>query len=187
MTEVAPECMLGATIGSPPATLKKCVRAALRTVVPDVVCSAEGCDHQSSRSKITSIDAAPSALCVQLRRFDFNGATGLMEKDEASVAFAEALDLSQHLTLRDQITKLQYQLATVVFHGGTLEAGHYVTIVRGPDGGWTKINNLLAQKGSLAKLKKMTMKKEKERDVAMTPYMLFYEKVELHMAKTEER
>ena len=111
----------------------------------------------------------------------------MWEKDEASVAFAEALDLSQHLTLQDQITKLQYQLATVVFHGGTLEAGHYITLARGPDGGWSKINNQTMQRASLATLKKAATKKEKETDVLMTPYMLFYEKVELQVTEVAEK
>ncbi|PKI83659.1 ubiquitinyl hydrolase 1 [Malassezia vespertilionis] len=110
------------------------------------------CDHCKKRVDATkrfSIDAAPFALTVHLKRFGIFG-----NKINHAVSFGERLHLGKYMSERtkglgaDEASlsmvgaAQQYRLYAVVHHFGSgPNVGHYVASTRAPDGQWMRMDD----------------------------------------------
>ncbi|WFD32292.1 ubiquitinyl hydrolase 1 [Malassezia sp. CBS 17886] len=111
----------------------------------------DSCKRHVDATKRFSIDAAPMALTVHLKRFGVLG-----NKISRMVGFGERLHLGRYMSARHRglgadggaadVSTIgaaqQYQLYAVVHHFGSgPNVGHYVASVRAPDGQWLRMDD----------------------------------------------
>lgn len=109
----------------------------------------DSCKKRVDATKRFSIDAAPMALTVHLKRFGIFG-----NKINRPVSYSERLHLGKYMSERtkgfgaDDATlstagaAQQYRLYAVVHHFGSgPNVGHYVASVRAPDGQWLRMDD----------------------------------------------
>lgn len=111
----------------------------------------DSCKRRVDATKRFSVDAAPLALTVHLKRFGIFG-----NKINRPVSYAERLHLGRYMSERqrglgadagagDERTvgaAQQYRLYAVVHHYGSgPNVGHYVASVRAPDGQWLRMDD----------------------------------------------
>ena len=109
----------------------------------------ESCKRRVDATKRFSIDAAPMALTVHLKRFGIFG-----NKINRPVSYGERLHLGKYMSERtkglgdDDASPStagalqQYRLYAVVHHFGSgPNVGHYVASVRAPDGQWLRMDD----------------------------------------------
>lgn len=94
--------------------------------------------------KSLQLATLPSALCVHLKRFNFDAETGSVAKIGRRVTFPFALDMSPYLEELDAATpdtttdarakankaQCTYDLAAIVVHDGSPTMGHYTCLAR---------------------------------------------------------
>ena len=93
------------------------------------------CKRKVDATKQFTIDAAPPALTVHLKRFTMLG--GKMSRQ---IAFDESLNIAPYLSVNRGPAR--YRLYAVVHHYGSgPNSGHYVASVRSPSGKWTRMDD----------------------------------------------
>lgn len=109
----------------------------------------------------------PNVLIIHLSRFRM-GKYGFFVKNTANVSFPEILDMSHYVNLNDDEDPIafHYQLIGIVVHFGTLEQGHYVSVVKSTTGDSYFFCN-----------DNEVMILEPEELLTIQPYMLFYQKI----------
>lgn len=179
---VTPEYSYGVTLPEDAdSQLSERIRASFATEqVEGVQCGNQACLDNSPRDRRLSIEAAPDALCIQLRRFIFtrhaNG-TFSYRKNNHRVAFGQFLDLSEYLEGQKQGSgALRYRLAAVVQQMGGLNTGHYVTMARGTHGKWREMDD--AAVTGVRQPEVLDPLKHGHRGNHITPYLLFWERMD---------
>ena len=131
------------------------VRASFETeILHGVTCGNAACGYTSDRSRSQVITGPPDILCIQLRRFinqTLPNGTVVLRKINQRVSFGARIDLSQYL--EDQrlgSLTLQYRLVAVVHQIGSLTAGHYITVARGPNGFWREMDDATVTRAALS-------------------------------------
>lgn len=110
-------------------------------------CENPACGDKGDKLTRQFITLAPEVLICPLKRFQgtWNPRTRTLEssKVKTKITFPESLDLSKfHGHPKQQIGgQLLYRLSSVIYHGGELSGGHYVSVTRGPDNVWREIND----------------------------------------------
>jgi len=113
-------------------------------VLDDTVYCSNCKDHKSHHKKI-EIYRPPPILIVQLKRFKIAG--NLRQKLLTLVEFPTYnLDLSGFVTdkdfLKTQGIEQKYDLYGIINHYGSMNFGHYTSIVKSPqDGQWRKYDD----------------------------------------------
>lgn len=93
----------------------------------------EHCKERTNGMKKSTIDRAPEALAIHLKRFRFNGTSS--SKVKAGVGYPSLLDLTPFTT--DGKSATLYRLCSVIVHEGrSISSGHYIAHCRQPDGTW---------------------------------------------------
>lgn len=146
------------------------IRRYMDEVVSDYRCEKATCKHVSDKHRVQQITSAPDVLLIQLKRFDWTG-----RKDAGKVNYDIGLNLNEYRS-KKCTTNLTYELHAVVSHYGTSGMGHYTTIARGPDDIWHKFDDDLVTKVTCQEAK----------NPVMTPYLLFYHRVEKETEKEKE-
>lgn len=128
---------LGILLGIPNsdqnAFLDGCLRNHFRIEeVEGLGCDSQECDgKRGKRARKPQIVHGPEILVIQIKRMDTDMSTGISRKVWTNVGIQKRLDLADCST-----GALKYQLIGIVAHKGpNLSAGHYVAMVRSPDGG----------------------------------------------------
>lgn len=86
------------------------------------------CQEKTRCVKKMDIWSAPKVLIVHLKRYQCNmyvKTNKLIER----VTYPDTLDLSSYIVGPDQDKENKYRLYAIIEHAGTLEAGHYDTII----------------------------------------------------------
>lgn len=109
----------------------------------------DSCKKRVDATKRFSIDAAPMALTVHLKRFGIFG-----NKINRPVSYGERLHLGKYMSERTKGfgaddaslstagAAQQYRLYAIVHHFGSgPNVGHYVASVRAPDGQWMRMDD----------------------------------------------
>ena len=161
-----------------------------------VTCScAEQLCFNKFKEATPNIATAPQILIMQLNRFEYNPPTSAFSKREDLVRIPHFLDLTPYQRTNNH--PLRYRLRSVIQHRGTLNYGHYITLVRGPSGHWMKMDDdnrvqrksfsdawSLGEDEEVPSKGKKEKEKEKRKDEpkregnVWTSYMLFWEMVE---------
>ncbi|TKY89204.1 hypothetical protein EX895_001735 [Sporisorium graminicola] len=95
----------------------------------------EKCKRKVDATKQFTIDAAPPALTVHLKRF-----TAFGGKVSRQIGFDESLNIAPYLSVNRGPAR--YRLYAVVHHYGSgPNSGHYVASVRSPSGKWTRMDD----------------------------------------------
>jgi ubiquitin carboxyl-terminal hydrolase 7 len=124
----------------------------------------------------------PQALCVHLKRFEFNPNHGRMMKVGQFFEYPITLDLSHFVDAAYSGGK--YQLSAVVVHDGTSGSGHYTCTVRLPakQDKWIILNDKIASESMLSQVREETFggyEKRVGRDfTSKNAYLLLYARVE---------
>ena len=193
-----PRCtQLSITIGAPDPShgvnppddtasqLTDLIRASFATeTVQGVTCSNADCRDHSDRPRSHSITGAPDILCIQLRRFIYRvsaSGTANVRKNNQRVLFGPRIDLSAYLAGRKlEPRTVQYRLVAVVHQMGGLNTGHYITVARGPNGKWRELDDAIVARAVLADA--TDPQKSGQRAGYVTPYLLFWERVDTVVA-----
>lgn len=153
-------------------------------------------DHgEQEVEKKISIRKLPKALCVHLKRFEFNMQHSRMTKIGQFMEFPTSLNMSQYKDSTPQSqsqTQLSgverdrsigsYRLSAIVIHDGTSNVGHYTCIAR-PRGKeqekWVLLNDRIVQETNMAEIMQMAYggyEKQLGQDfTSKNAYLLFYE------------
>ncbi|CBQ70684.1 related to ubiquitin carboxyl-terminal hydrolase 36 [Sporisorium reilianum SRZ2] len=95
------------------------------------------CKRKVDATKQFTIEAAPPALTVHLKRF-----TAFGGKVSRQINFDESLNIAPYLSVNRGPAR--YKLYAVVHHYGSgPNSGHYVASVRSPSGKWTRMDDSL--------------------------------------------
>ncbi len=89
----------------------------------------------------TVLRAAGPHLLLHLKRFEFSPMTLLNEKIHDSLAFPLTIDLAPYTGNNADGDDWLYSLAGVVVQYGSLQFGHYYSIVRSDSGAWIMVND----------------------------------------------
>lgn len=93
------------------------------------------CKRKVDATKQFTIESAPPALTVHLKRFTVFGG-----KVSRQIAFEESLNVGPYLSASRGAAR--YRLYAVVHHYGSgPNSGHYVASVRSPSGKWTRMDD----------------------------------------------
>lgn len=93
------------------------------------------CKRKVDATKQFTIDSAPPALTVHLKRF-----TAFGGKVSRQIAFDEKLNIAPYMSVNHGPAR--YKLYAVVHHYGSgPNSGHYVASVRSPSGRWTRMDD----------------------------------------------
>jgi ubiquitin C-terminal hydrolase len=126
----------------------------------------DGCgDNTSTKYRKQLFNYAPEILSLQLKITDAYG-----DKLNIRVTIDPLLDLNPYRDngMKDQIL---YELTAVIKHSGNdSRSGHYIALVKGPDGAWSQYNDSRMTTSTLA-----TAVSSKG---GFTPYILFYHRKE---------
>lgn len=127
----------------------------------------EKCKDDSKKHRVLLIDHAPDILCVQLKRFRWDGT-----KDSSPVGIDTTLILDKY---RDTANTdhLWYSLTAVIKHQGNGGFGHYICYSKGPDGAWYKFND-----SSVSRSSEGDATSSHGSNGGFTPYMVFYQRKE---------
>ena len=145
-------------------------------------CNTEAQRTEQSRQILT----APEIMVLQIFRFGAervgkHGYRDFIRRDD--IAFTEHLELTQ--LVEGRVTLKYRVLAVVQNKGATIHTGHYITVVRGPRGDWTEIDNQHAitkvnpRLGSeLISFRHASREGDKSRPQdKFLPYLIFYQRV----------
>lgn len=84
----------------------------------------ESCKRKVSATKQFSLERAPVALCIQLKRF-----SGINGKNNKHINISPYLDVSQYSSRDMKNSQLKYRLVSMITHlGSTPQCGHYTAI-----------------------------------------------------------
>ena len=101
--------------------------------------------RQSTRSICIEkrFEEAPVILKIDYIRENLDSKTGLMRKNCVALAFPEELDIQKYMKEADSTHSYRYSLQGLVLHiSQRATAGHYLTILRAPEGdGWYILND----------------------------------------------
>ncbi len=119
---------------------------------------------------------APEIFFVRISRFERTKKGRLFKKCNNEVAIPEILDMTSHLEDSDQETGVEarYRLCGAINHAGTMNSGHFVSHVRGPNRQWYRLDDQVVTDSSIATLNDDPAKFGKHK---FTPYVLAYIKV----------
>lgn len=116
----------------PPAPLDTLIKKAFKMEVRTYRCDQAGCNATERKTTVRMV-AAPHILVMRFVRFKDES-----EKLVDHIHFNEYQDLTRY---QEGASRLRYRLRSVVLHRGSLESGHYVTIVRDPRDAWMVLND----------------------------------------------
>lgn len=119
---------------------------------------------------------APEVFFVRISRFERTKKGRLFKKCNNEVTVPEILDMTPHLEDSDQKAGIEakYRLSGAINHAGTMNSGHFVSHVRGPDRQWYRLDDQVVTHSSIATLNNDPTKFGKHK---FTPYVLAYTKV----------
>lgn len=145
--------------------------------VEGVECDSQTCNGKhGNRTRVHKIVGGPEILVIQLKRAWMNPYTGSTRKILDRVDMGERLDLSPWSN-----GVLTYQLNGIVaHHGESLKSGHYIAMVRSPNGvDFAKCNDMDIDDHPREKASILEEPKTKK----WQSYMLVYQKIGGKMAK----
>ncbi|KAG4067479.1 hypothetical protein HA402_003303 [Bradysia odoriphaga] len=121
----------------------------------------ESCKRKVSATKQFSLERAPVALCIQLKRF-----SGINGKISKHINISPYLDFSQYSSRDMKNSKLKYRLVSVITHlGSTPQCGHYTAVGCCQDGSYYQFDD-----SSVRSMSNNSM-------LNINPYIIFYELV----------
>lgn len=134
-----------------------------RERLEDMDYKCESCKQKVSATKQFSLERAPVALCIQLKRFSYSGSN---KKIGTAVSISQELDLSQYSSRDMKNSQLKYRLVSMITHiGDTPQCGHYTAIGCCQDGSYYHFDDSNVRTMSINNL------------TSTTPYIVFYELV----------
>lgn len=119
---------------------------------------------------------APEILFIRISRFERTKRGRVYRKCNNEVTVPEVLDMTTYLEdsdKQDGITA-QYRLCGAINHAGTMDSGHFVSHVRGPNRQWYRLDDETVTDSSIATLNSEPAKHGKH---IFTPYILAYTKI----------
>ncbi len=130
-------------------------------ILPDYKCN--NCYKETCKNQDV-ISNKPSVVCIQLKRFEYDNKTNVRNKIKTPVQ----IPINHSILVNNE--NIDYELKSVIMHEGTLDSGHYTSLVNyGCD--WYECNDSLI---TLIDIKA----KLNEIDTQKKVYILFYEKCE---------
>ncbi|VEU23025.1 DEKNAAC104243 [Brettanomyces naardenensis] len=146
----------------PMKTLDECLRKFTKPERLDILYDCRSCKKKTGVTKQLKIRKLPPTLCIQLKRFEH---VGVSTKIDAHIDVPFMLDMAKY-TLNGKrngdFGSDLYELYAVVYHTGSVNTGHYISIVKDRDGMWFKFDDARVVRVS-----------EKE-VLAAQAYLLFY-------------
>lgn len=125
------------------------------------------CDAQ----RIITILQAPAHLILSLKHFRYDFSSTLRTKLSHKVVYNDTIKLPVSAG-SSMLTETYHLYAAVVHSGHNMDYGHYFTYARDSKQDWYKFNDNYVSETSLEAFKSL--------EPPDTPYILFYEKSELH-------
>lgn len=132
-----------------------------RERLEDMDYTCESCKKKVSATKQFSLERAPVALCIQLKRF-----SGINGKISKHINISQDLDVSQYSSRDAKGSQLKYRLVSMITHlGSTPQCGHYTAIGCCQDGSYYQFDDSSVRSMSMNHL------------MNTNPYIVFYELV----------
>lgn len=130
-----------------------------RERLEDMDYTCESCKKKVSATKQFSLERAPIALCIQLKRF-----SGINGKISKHIHISQEIDFSQYSSKDVKNSQLKYRLVSMITHlGSTPQCGHYTAIGCCQDGTYYQFDDSSVRPMSLNSL------------LNTNPYIIFYE------------
>lgn len=108
----------------------------------DIKYSCSNCQTRTNATKKLTILKFPNVLSIQLKRFKHNNQS---VKIESFIEFPMFINMSEFATNyevdKKQNPYLNYELFGVVCHIGSVNTGHYVTVIKNNEGKWFKFDD----------------------------------------------
>lgn len=132
-----------------------------RERLEDMDYTCESCKKKVSATKQFSLERAPVALCIQLKRF-----SGINGKISKHINISQDIDFSQYSSKDAKNSQLKYRLVSMITHlGSTPQCGHYTAIGCCQDGSYYQFDDSSVRQMSVNSL------------LNTNPYIIFYELV----------
>ncbi|KAJ6640523.1 Ubiquitin carboxyl-terminal hydrolase 36 [Pseudolycoriella hygida] len=139
-----------------------------RERLEDMDYTCESCKKKVSATKQFSLERAPVALCIQLKRF-----SGINGKISKHINISLDLDFSQYSSRDTKNSQLKYRLVSMITHlGSTPQCGHYTAIGCSQDGSYYQFDDSSVRSMSVNSL------------LNTNPYIIFYELVAARPSST---
>lgn len=123
----------------------------------DVKYSCSNCNKKTEATKKLLIKKLPKTLTIQLKRFEH---LGISSKIDYPIEIPLILEMSKYSLDKSELKP--YELFAVVCHIGSVNTGHYISMIKNKDGMWFKFDDA-------------TVTRVTERDVLNSKaYLLFY-------------
>lgn len=143
-------------------SLDECLEKFTKAEKLDILYSCPKCGKKTGVTKQLKIKKLPPTLCIQLKRFEH---VNVSTKLDAHVDIPLILDMAKYSLdgkRHGESGSELYELYAVVYHIGSVNTGHYISMVKDRDGMWFKFDD--------AHVIRVT-----EKDVlACQAYLLFY-------------
>lgn len=123
----------------------------------DVRYSCSNCNKKTEATKKLLIKKLPKTLTIQLKRFEH---LGISSKIDYPIEIPLILEMSKYSLDKSELKP--YELFAVVCHIGSVNTGHYISMIKNKDGMWFKFDDA-------------TVTRVTEREVLNSKaYLLFY-------------
>eukprot|EP01022_Parablepharisma_sp_SALTPOND_P001655 TRINITY_DN1069_c0_g1_i1.p1 TRINITY_DN1069_c0_g1~~TRINITY_DN1069_c0_g1_i1.p1 ORF type:complete len:1056 (-),score=148.20 TRINITY_DN1069_c0_g1_i1:16535-19702(-) len=149
----------------------------------------EKCARKVDAEKQETIKGLPNILLVQLKRFELTYGDSDNKKVNSYFEFPMDLDLEEYIALKkdpafSELCKAYfcYKLKGVVIHTGTLNAGHYYSLIKDSEKDkWYQFNDTLVQEFDLSDFKEEAFGNYAEKSIekSYNAYILVYERTVL--------
>jgi ubiquitin C-terminal hydrolase len=104
------------------------------------------CNHEVKSSKCTRLWKLPKILIVTIKRFDHT-----LRKSNSPLKVPTKLDMKRYKLFKD--TYRNYKLASICFHYGSANSGHYVALCRHPTNKWFLADDQLIRQAEETEVK----------------------------------
>ncbi|CCH45581.1 Ubiquitin carboxyl-terminal hydrolase [Wickerhamomyces ciferrii] len=118
-----------------------CLRNFTQTEQLDIKYSCSKCNQRTNATKQLSILKFPNVLSLQLKRFKHNNQS---IKIESFIKFPMFINMSEFATISNNVPQagaLNYELFAVVCHIGSVNTGHYITVIKNNEGKWFRFDD----------------------------------------------
>jgi Ubiquitin carboxyl-terminal hydrolase len=151
-----------------------------RTMTNEIDLTCKQCKKMGKEGKMGRIwlrlRDAPEIFFIRISRFERTKRGRLYRKCNNEVAVPEILDMTPHLEESDKQAGVEarYRLCGAINHAGTMDSGHFVSHVRGPNRQWYRLDDQTVTDSSIATLNDDPAKFGKHK---FTPYVLAFTRV----------
>ena len=106
--------------------------------IPSIEWMCDNCKEKKLSKKTTIFWSTPDVIIIFLKRFDINR-LGNLTKNKSNICIPKILDMKKYII--NNIQECTYSLISVGCHIGTINNGHYYSILKKENASWEKVDD----------------------------------------------